>query len=369
MTASDRPLPVRRKGGSDRPRRSSPSRRTRPASGPEREPAVALIDASSPIPRFGWTVIARKEVADHLNSVRFYVLVAILMFAAVVPLYFGAEQVSTVGRAVTGYPALFLQLFLVGPADTAVPPAWAFIAIVGPLMGVAFAFDAINSERSAGTLSRLLSQPIHRDDVVNGKFIGSLAVIMLGLAIVILSITIFGVWRLGIVPDPNEVIRIVLWYGVTALYVSFWLAVGLLLSVVFRRAATAGLVGFGLWLLVAVFGPLLVSFLATIISPLGNATTNDEILNAQASQQQIARISPHTLYTEAAAVLLRPDVASVSTPASFDEWVQSQQQVGGILPVQGSLALVFPQVVILFGLTLGVFAIAYAQFMRQEVRA
>jgi ABC-2 type transport system permease protein len=369
MTASDRPLPVRRKGGSDRPRRSSPSHRTRPAAAPEREPTVTLNDASSPIPRFGWTVIARKEVADHLNSIRFYVLVGILMFAAVVPLYFGAEQVSTVGRAVTGFPALFLQLFLVGPADTAVPAAFGFIAIVGPLMGVAFAFDAINSERSGGTLSRLLSQPIHRDDVVNGKFIGSLAVIMLGLAIVILSISIFGVWRLGILPDPNEVVRIVLWYGVTALYISFWLAIGLLLSVVFRRAATAGLVGFGLWLLVAVFGPLLISFLATVVSPVANATSDDQFLSAQAGQQQIARLSPHTLYTEAAAVLLRPDVASLAAPASFDEWVQSQQQVGGILPVQGSLVLVFPHVVILFGLTLGVFALAYAQFMRQEVRA
>jgi ABC-2 type transport system permease protein len=37
-------------------------------------------------------------------------------------------------------------------------------------------FDAVNSEQNKGTLSRILSQPIHRDYLLNAKFPGALIV-------------------------------------------------------------------------------------------------------------------------------------------------------------------------------------------------
>ena len=48
-----------------------------------------------------------------------------------------------------------------------------------------------------GTLPRLLSQPIHRDDVINGKFAAGLAVIGLVLVTVVGVIAAFGIIRLG----------------------------------------------------------------------------------------------------------------------------------------------------------------------------
>ena len=63
----------------------------------------------------------------------------------------------------------------------------ALAALLVPLVGIAFGFDGINSERAQGTLSRLLAQPIHRDDVINGKFVAGIAVIALMLtALVVL---------------------------------------------------------------------------------------------------------------------------------------------------------------------------------------
>ena len=43
------------------------------------------------------------------------------------------------------------------------------------LFQIAFGFDDISGERSEGTLPRLVSQPIYRDDVINGKFAAGLA--------------------------------------------------------------------------------------------------------------------------------------------------------------------------------------------------
>ena len=58
--------------------------------------------------------------------------------------------------------------------------------------------DAINGERAQGTLPRLLSQPIHRDDVINGKFVAGLALIGLSVNAVMLVVAGIGLVRLGI---------------------------------------------------------------------------------------------------------------------------------------------------------------------------
>ena len=195
----------------------------------------------------GWRVVAEKELADHLHSLRLVILFIVLGLAAVVPLYFVSDTIRSAATQVSGARAIFLALF-VAPAQptsgVSLPSVYGFVGIIAPLLGVAFAFDAINSERADGTMPRLLSQPIHRDDVVTGKFVAGLVMIMLVLVAVVVVISGFGVVRLGIEPTGQEVVRVVAWLGLTIVWVSLWLAFGLLLSVVIRRAATAALAGF-----------------------------------------------------------------------------------------------------------------------------
>ncbi len=318
--------------------------------------------------RPGWITIAGKELADHLLSIRLYVLLVVLGIAALIPLYFVGEDVRSAASAASGYPAIFLYLFAYQPQGVNFGPlaftVQAFIAIAAPLLGVAFGFDAVNGERHQGTLPRLLSQPIHRDDVINGKFAGGLLAITIALVVVLLVITGFGLLRLGIVPKPDEIIRLIAWLGVTVLYVALWLAFGMLLSVVIRRAATSALVGFGVWLFVAMpfIGPLLVSLLGTFLA--SGATTQVEYAS---TIQWVARLLPGQVYAEASAALLRPSLTSVSASEIYS--AQAQQQIPTLLSFDQSFLLILPHIVILFALTVGCFALAYARFMRQEVRA
>ncbi len=90
------------------------------------------------------------------------------------------------------------------------------VALLGPVLGIAFGFDAISCERSEGTLPRLVSQPIHRDDVINGKFVAGLAVITMILGAVILMLSGVGIIRLGIVPDADVALRLLTWFFVAA---------------------------------------------------------------------------------------------------------------------------------------------------------
>jgi ABC-2 type transport system permease protein len=237
------------------------------------------------------------------------------------------------------------------------------------LLGIAFAFDAINGERAQGTLPRLVAQPIHRDDVINGKFLASLAAITLVLLAVVLLISGFGLLRLGIVPQWAEVLRLILWLVLTIVYVALWLAFGLLISVLVRRAATAALVGFGIWMLIAMFGRFIVNLLLAAIAPVSTGAPIDQTLSTYQLHSFVLRLLPTTLYGEASSVLLNPSLTQTSVPATLGQLAQVQQQVPTLLSLDQSLLLVWPHLVALVALSVICFAIAYVRFMREEVRA
>ncbi len=339
-----------------------------PAATAERPEAAAPAERGSRrMP--GWAVVARKEFADHLLSVRFLILLLVLGAAAVVPLYFAADAIRSAASQISGASAIFLALFVLPPTNLSIPPVYGFVGIVAPLLGVAFSFDAINAERADGTLPRLLSQPIHRDDVITGKFLAGLAAIMLVLVAVVGVISGFGIARLGIVPAPSEIERLIVWLLFTVVWVSLWLAFGLLLSVVIRRAATAALVGFGVWLLLQIFGELIVGLVTQVVAPYATAATTEQAVALKSLSDMITRVVPLTLYQEGARVILDPSQTTVSTPATIGQLQQYQQQIPTLLSLQQSLLLVWPHVVILFAITVALFALAYVRFMRQEVRA
>ena len=318
--------------------------------------------------RPGWTIIAGKEIGDHVSSVRFVVLLLVLGLAAGIPFYFATDRLRDAASDVSGAPALFLALFTLGSDTISFLRADAFVGIVAPLLGLAFSFDSVNGERADGTLPRLLSQPIHRDDVVNGKFAAGLFVIGLVIVAVVLIIAGMGMLRLGIVPAPGEIVRLGSWTLVTFVYVALWLAFGMLLSVTIRRAATSALIGFGVWLVITIFGNLIVTLVAGVVAPISGSTP-DEVLRSAATQEFVTRILPSTLYREVSVVLLNPSVTQVSTPTTVGQLEQAQQQIPTLLSLDQSVLLVWPQTVALIALTVACFALAYVRFMRQEVRA
>ena len=322
------------------------------------------------VPHGGWRVIAAKELGDDLLSIRFIVLLIVLGLAAIIPLYSAADQIRQHAEAASNVlPAVFLALFTLGSPDYTFLRVDSFVAIIAPLLGLAFAFDAINGERSEGTLPRLLAQPIYRDDVINGKFAAGLAVIGVVLLAIVGIVSGFGIFRLGITPAPEEILRLVAWIFVTFVYVGLWLAFGLLLSVVFRRAATSALIGFGVWFLFTTFGPVILDLIAKAVSPVTGSTIPDQIGQLQA-QQFISRLLPGQLYSEVTAVLLNPQNNPQATlPGSLGQVEQAQQQIPTLLAFDQSILLVWPQVVVLVAMTVACFALAYVAFMRQEVRA
>jgi ABC-2 type transport system permease protein len=320
----------------------------------------------------GWSVIGGKEFADHVLGVRFLLLFLVLGLVGAGVVYTVAGSIRDVADDATGAPGLFLFLFTLNPSATSqiqLPPFAQLVGFLGPLLGIAFGFDAISSERAEGTLPRLLSQPVHRDDVINGKFLAGLSVIALILVSVVVLITAVGLLRLSLVPSADDVIRLIVWTAMTVVYIGFWLALATLASVVFRRAATAALVVLALWLVVTIFGSTIITFVANLVAPTGPSATFQEALNNAVWEQNISRLTPGQLFTEMSQVLLNPQVRTVDVTGLIQLQTPGSAAVGTVLPVDQSLLIIWPQMVALIAMTVICFAIAYIVFMRQEVRA
>ena len=70
-------------------------------------------------PSGGWRTIAAKEFADHVLSIRFFVLLLIVGIASVIPLFFLTNVVSENAAVLSGRPALLLALFTTPAEDAA----------------------------------------------------------------------------------------------------------------------------------------------------------------------------------------------------------------------------------------------------------
>lgn len=319
--------------------------------------AESAAPTVTPVRSGGWRVIARKELADHLLSARFTVLIAILGVAAAAAVYAASGGIRQVAADATGLEGLFLRLFTV----TAEPVPFPFVAFVGflaPLLGIMFGFDAISGERSQGTLPRLLSHPIHRDEVILGKFVAGLTVIALTVTALTAFVSGIGIFRLGLAPEPGDVIRLLVWLLATVAYVGVWLGVSMLASVTLGRASTAALVAIGIWVVLVLFGPLLFQALGSGLSG------GDEVIAIQ-RELALSRLSPLTLYQEASTVLLDPTQRAVG----LITFAQVDRALFSNLTVTQSLLVIWPQLVALVAVTCLLFAIAFVSFMRQEVRA
>jgi ABC-2 type transport system permease protein len=312
----------------------------------------------------GWRIIARKEFGDHVHSVRFVILVVLMALAGLASVHSASGPIRAAASAATDVPSIFLYLFTLSPDR--VPAFHEFLAILGPLLGIAFGFDAVNGERSQRTLPRLVAQPIHRDEVINGKFVAGIGAIALALAAVMAVVVSYGMLRLGVGPTINDVVRMIAFFVVAVVYIALWLALAIVLSVVTRRAATAALAGIAIWLVFTLFGGLIAGLVADTVHPVPTTSpTTEQVLANARLELMVRRFSPSQLYDEATGVLLNP--ARQSTGLIIQD--TTSQALPSTLSLSESLVLAWWQVAALVGGVVVMFAAAYALFMRQEVRA
>jgi ABC-2 type transport system permease protein len=309
-----------------------------------------------------WTIV-NKEISDHVRSWRFIILLAIIALTCFGSLY---TALSNFSKAVKPNDPegtfFFLKLFTL--SDGSMPPFFVFISFLGPLLGISLGFDAVNSEQNRGTLSRVLAQPIHRDYLINAKFVASLIVISVmffALGFLVMGI---GLIEIGIPPTAEEFLRIISFIILSIVYVAFWLNLSILFSVRFRQPATSALSGIAVWLFFTVFYPIILKLISSLAAPSVMASTR-QIALYEILMNGLTWIMPNKLFDVATTTLLMPTIHSLG-PLTME---QQYGALPGPLPLSQSLLLVWPQVISLMAGTILCFVLSYLSFMRREIRS
>jgi ABC-2 type transport system permease protein len=313
------------------------------------------------IPPF-W-VLVQKEITDHVRSWRFIILIVIIALTCLGSMYTALTSFGEAMKDIKDEETFFfLRLFTL--SDGTLPSFFVFISFLGPLLGIGLGFDAINSEQNNGTLSRILSQPIHRDYLLNAKFVAALTVISVmffALGYLVMGI---GLIAVGIPPTAEEFIRINLFIILSIIYVAFWLNLSVLFSVRFRQSTTSALSGIAVWLFFTVFYPLIVNLILKAFKPSEFALPT-AIYLYEKLKFALVQVMPNELFSEATTTLLMPSVRNLG-PLTME---QIQGTIPGTLPLGQSLLIVWPQVTGLIAGTVLCFAISYYSFMRREIRS
>jgi len=264
----------------------------------------------------GTLTIAEKEMRDQIGNRRFLVIFGFMVLLSVLAAYQGSDYIRN------NTEASFVYVF------SGTQMSFSFIQIMvmfGPILGMAFGFDAINKERTTGTLSMLLGQPIYRDSVINGKFIAGAAALGT-LAIGTIAITTgLAIPMLGYGPSLTEVLKIVTLALLTVLYLVFWLSLGMLFSVVAKKTSTSILFSITTWMFFSIILTIMAAAIVNVLVPLnadmfitggdtggqggaGRFQMTDEFRETMLRRNElndlILKVSPTQLFGDTAAAIL-----------------------------------------------------------------
>ncbi len=303
--------------------------------------------------------IVRKELADYVTSIRFIASFLLVIVVSVTGLVAASQGIRSANLP---EGIVFLGLFTTSGPVT--PSLTYLVALLVPIIGIAMGFDAINSERAGGTLSRVLAQPVFRDSVINGKFLAGVVALSIMVGTMLLLVAGYGLSMIGVPPTPEEIIRLFGYFAMTIVYGAFWMGLAILFSIIFRRVAASLLFSLALWMFFSIFILLIAPGIANVLVPTADGAQAELIRNVEL-QRMITRFSPNILFQEATTVLLVPLVRSLGMVSAS----QAAYMVPNPLSLGQSILLIWPHITSLISLSAVCFAASYILFMRQEIRA
>lgn len=309
-------------------------------------------------PWTGLTAVLTKEMADHLTGARVLILEILVILTAVGTVFTALKSLNTTNDN------QFLYLKLFTTAQDPLPAFVFFLAILVPLIAISLSFDSINGEFNRRTLSRVLAQPVYRDALLLGKFLGGLLTLTVVFSAIWLLIFGIGIYKLGVPPTTEETGRALWFLLATIFYGGIWMALAMSFSTVFRSSATAALASIAVWAFFIFFWNIVVGLLAPALSPQQITTVQDFVATNQI-QLLLSRISPITLYADIATIMLQPTERFLG----FVLPVQLDRAIKAPLPLGQSVLVIWPQLTGLIAATILIFAICYVLFQRQEIRA
>ncbi|CAJ36159.1 ABC transporter permease [Methanocella arvoryzae] len=219
-------------------------------------------------------IVAAKEFKDYLASKRFLALFGVLALLTIIGAITGLinynEQLSayndnlqTVKSDTAGVGGMVVRMIGGMPSLLSIFQSYgSYIASFGMLLAISMGFDMITREKEEGTLKLLLTHPVFRDSVINGKLLGAGAMLFMVLASTFLA-TIAIMMFFGIVPGIDDLARIGAFFMMTLLFLFTYLAIAVTASTISPNSSMA--------VLIAIFVVLIGAVIPGISSTVGSA--------------------------------------------------------------------------------------------------
>ncbi|WP_214020770.1 ABC transporter permease [Methanoculleus sp.] len=190
--------------------------------------------------------VARKEFSDHITSRRFIIILGLLLVISTISIYEGIGQYNDSLEAYT--EQLQRMEEFEDPYSSWMPSKpsimyvfismMSYMTMLGGILAIAIGFDLVSKEKETRSLKTLLSHPLYRDEIINGKALGGVGALgfamALALAIAIAMLLIFSV-----VPTVDEFAAILIFGAVTLGFLLAYFAVALTMSTVAKESGNA----------------------------------------------------------------------------------------------------------------------------------
>jgi ABC-2 type transport system permease protein len=364
----------------------------------------------------GIFVVAKKEFLDHVMGKKFLVILAILMIISFLAMHQGVESYN---KQLDSYKERTAEI---EEHPEGMPRGWMpekpsilfvfqmmsmLFGILGAILAIAIGFNLISGEKESGSLKSLLSHPVFRDTIINGKALGGMGA--LGFAMLVMTLLSIGIlMMLGIMLTGDEFVRIFVFMGFTLLFMFSFFAIALMCSTIAKNSTRAITYSLVIFVVISAVMPIAGSIVGMQLAGdmpeypgMSRQDINEaegEAISYEAEGEAISNIEEHREEQErireeweeemqeyGKKVMRVQEMFSIGDPSSNFDKVSDAVLDPTFEPLRGffglggeesraetsileALGMVWKNLLVLLVFPVVMFAIAYIKFMRMDIR-
>jgi len=189
--------------------------------------------------------VAKKEVADHMNSNTFLIVFGLMLLLTGATAFQGAQNFQDQMDRFQEAQNSDSELGGFAPEEPSILDAFTMLTqgvnfpLIGGLLAILLSYNTVSGERDRNTLKLLTSYPLHRDSIISGKFIAGIFTLTVASAAAFMVASAIIIGMTGATVTGAAAMRILLMLGGTVLYMSCIYGLGTLLSTLFKDSSTA----------------------------------------------------------------------------------------------------------------------------------
>ncbi len=213
--------------------------------------------------------VALKEFIDHLTSRKFIVILGLFLIISAYSMHQGIdnynnelesykEQISQITEDKAGGTSITIESEYMSekPSILLIFQVMSFQMVsLGAILAIAMGFDLVSREKESRSLKSLLSHPLFRDEIINGKALGGIFALTFAIGIALL-ISVAMLLLFSIVPDLDELCRIALFGLVSVLCLLTYFSIALMTSTISDSSGKSLIYALIVFLAISFFVPM-----------------------------------------------------------------------------------------------------------------